>query len=82
MLFGDDCLPNACTTGTDRTLQVAVTNAPHFLSNCVKTHPTGEHPSSTSTLQIDFIIEEIVYLVDSNWNGPVNKPFPFRCCLM
>lgn len=37
-------------TGTERTLQVAVTSAPHFLSNCVKTHPTGEHPSNTKTL--------------------------------
>lgn len=38
-------------TGTERILQVAVTNAPHFLSNCVKTQPTGEQPSVTSTLQ-------------------------------
>lgn len=45
-------LPNALITGTDRTLHVAVTYAPHFLTNCVSTHPTGEHPSWTRILEL------------------------------
>lgn len=43
-------LPKAWITGTDRILHVAVTKAPHFLSSCVNTQPTGEHPSVTKTL--------------------------------
>lgn len=46
-------LPNAWMTGTDRILQLAVTNAPHFFSNCVNTHPTGEQPSVTRTLSME-----------------------------
>lgn len=41
--------PNAFTTGTDRTSQVAVIVAPMFLHSCIKTHPTGEQPSCTRT---------------------------------
>lgn len=53
VLFGfvEKKLPNALITGTDRTLHVAVTKAPHFLANCVKTQPTGEQPSWTRTLE-------------------------------
>lgn len=40
-------LPRALITGTDRTLHVAVTYAPHFFINCVNTHPLGEQPSCT-----------------------------------
>lgn len=42
-------LPRALMTGTERTLHVAVTCAPHFFVSCVSTHPTGEHPSWTRT---------------------------------
>lgn len=44
-------IPNALITGTDRTLHVAVMNAPHFFKICVNTHPTGEQPSTTSILK-------------------------------
>lgn len=38
-------LPKAFITGTERTLHVAVTCAPHLCASCVRTQPTGEHPS-------------------------------------
>lgn len=53
-------LPSALMTGTDRTLHVAVTCAPHFCVSCVRTHPTGEHPSCT---RIRFPMQ----FVSSNW---------------